>query len=189
MEQLKKLIESEGILIGDKIVKVDNFLNHQVDAALMFQMGKEFKKAFSDVKVTKILTIEASGIAIGLPTAYEFHVPMVFAKKAKPKTMGDFYTSKVHSFTKGVEYDICVSKEYIKKGDLVLIIDDFLAMGGAVIGLKDIIEQAGATLVGVGIAIEKGFQEGGKSLRESGINLKSLAIIDEIKDGKITFRK
>lgn len=188
MELLKNLIVTEGRIVSNKLVKVDNFLNHQIDSNLMFEMGKEFKERFSKKEVTKILTIEASGIALGVPVAHEFRVPLVFAKKQKPATMENFYTSKVKSFTKGVEYDICVSKDFIKKGDKILIVDDFLAMGAAVFGLKEIIDQAGAELVGVGIAIEKGFQEGGKLIREQGIDLVSLAIIEKFEDGKIIFR-
>lgn len=188
MELLKNLILKEGKLIDNKIIKVDNFLNHQIDPSLMVEIGKEFKKQFSNLNITKILTIEASGIAISLPTAYEFSVPMVFAKKAKPKTMDEFYTTRVKSFTKGVEYDICVSKEYLSPNDNVLIIDDFLAMGAAAFGLKDIVDQSGATLAGIGIVIEKGFQDGGKLLREQGINLKSLAVIDRFENDTVIFR-
>lgn len=188
MEFLKEIIQKEGKIIDNKLVKVDSFLNHQIDPNLIYKMGEEFKNHFLGKEVTKILTIEASGIPIGLTTAYEFKVPLVFAKKNKPGTMSNYYTTKVKSFTKGVEYDICVSKEFINKGDKIIVIDDFLAMGAAAFGLKDIIEQGGAELVGIGIAIEKGFQDGGRILREQGIDLKSLAIIEKFENGKVTFR-
>ena len=188
MELLKEFIQKEGKVIGNNLVKVDSFLNHQINSALIYEIGKNFKEHFSGKGVTKVLTIEASGIPLGLTTAHELNVPLVFAKKVKPATISNYYTTKVKSFTKGVEYDICVSKEFVKPGDKILVIDDFLAMGAAALGLKDIVEQAGAELVGVGIAIEKGFQDGGKTLRDAGIDLKSLAIIDKIENGIVTFK-
>lgn len=188
MQLLKELITTKGRVLNNSILKVDNFLNHQIDPVLMYEMGKEFKKRFQELKINKVVTIEASGIAIGTAAAYQFGVPLVFAKKATPSTMGAFYTSKVHSFTKNRDYDICISKEYIQPGDRILVVDDFLAMGAAVLGLKDIIDQAGAELLGVGIAIEKGFQEGSKILRDKGLNVESLAIIDSFHEGKVIFR-
>lgn len=188
MKLLKNLINEKGIVIGDSIIKVDSFLNHQIDPILMYEMGREFKERFADKKINKILTIEASGIAIGTAVAYHFGVPLVFAKKATPSTMGNFYSSKVHSFTKNKDYDICVGADYINPEDRILIVDDFLAMGAAVLGLEDIVKQGGATLVGVGIAIEKGFQKGSTVLKEKGLHVESLAIIDSFKDGKVNFR-
>lgn len=188
MQLLKELITTKGRVINNNILKVDNFLNHQIDPVLMYEMGREFKERFKDLNINKVVTIEASGIAIGTAAAYQFGVPLVFAKKAKPSTMGEFYTSKVHSFTKNRDYDICISKEYINPGDRILIVDDFLAMGAAVLGLKDIIDQAGAEVLGIGIAIEKGFQDGSKILREQKLNVESLAIIDSFKDGKVIFK-
>lgn len=188
MKLLKEMIIEKGSVKNSKLLKVDSFLNHQIDPNLMYEIGKEFKNVFEDKKVNKVLTIEASGIAIGIGTAYAFNVPMVFAKKNKPATMSENYNTIVHSFTKNKDYNITVSKEFINKGDKILIVDDFLAMGNAVIGLKKIVEEAGAEVIGVGIVIEKGFQNGGKLLRESGLHLKSLAIIDSLEDNKIHLR-
>lgn len=189
MKLLKDLIRTKGKVINDSMLKVDNFLNHQIDANLMFEVGREFKERFSNLEgITKIVTIEASGIAIATAVAYHFRVPLVFAKKAKPATMGEFYTSKVNSFTKKKEYDICISKEYITSEDKVLIVDDFLAMGAAVLGLEDIVNQAGGEVLGVGIVIEKGFQEGSKILRERGLNVESLAILDGFQNGEVIFK-
>ncbi len=189
MEALKRKIVDEGQIIGDNILKVDNFLNHQLDVSFLNKVGLEFYEHFKHLGVTKILTIEASGIAVACLTAQHFEVPVVFAKKSEAKNLdADIYESEVHSFTRGVTYKIKVAQKYINSGDKVLIIDDFLANGRAVLGLKDIIEQAGATLVGVGIVIEKGFQEGGQILRDKGINLVSLAIIDDMKDEQVWFR-
>lgn len=189
MKLLKELINKNGEVIGDSIIKVDSFLNHQIDPILMFEMGREFKERFKNLSINKILTIEASGIAIGTATAYHLGVPLVFAKKSTPSTMGAFYTSKVHSFTKNRDYDICISKNYINPGDKILIVDDFLAMGAAVLGLHDIIQQGDAELIGVGIAIEKGFQKGSQILKDKGIHVESLAVIQSFKDGKVIFHK
>lgn len=188
MELMKEYVQKYGHAIGDKILKVDSFLNHQIDPFLMMEVGKEFKKRFAGKGINKILTIEASGIAVGITTAFAFEVPMVFAKKNKPSTMADSYNATVFSFTKNKEYNITVAKEFLQKGDKVLIIDDFLALGNAILGLQSLCEQAGAEVLGVGIAIEKGFQEGGKMLRERGIHLESLAIIDSLQDGNIIVR-
>ena len=161
------------------VLKVDSFLNHQMDIALFGEMGKEFKRIFADCGVTKILTIEASGIGIACITAQFFDVPVVFAKKSKTKNIaGEVYTSQVESFTHGRVYDIIVSKDFLKPEDRVLIIDDFLANGSALMGLISLVRDAGATLVGAGIAIEKGFQPGGHMLREQGVRVESLAIVD-----------
>lgn len=188
MKLLKEYIEKNGKAIGTGILKVDSFLNHQIDPNLMMAMGEEFKRRFEGCGVNKILTIEASGIAIGLAAAYAFNVPLVFAKKKVPSTMGEFYTAKVFSFTKNTEYTICVAKEFLHPDDKVLIIDDFLAMGNAVLGLKTLVEAAGAQVIGAGIAVEKGFQKGEKLLADNGIRLESLAIVDSLEDGVIKFR-
>lgn len=189
MELLKQRILKDGNIVPGGILKVDSFLNHQIDVELYNEIGKEFKRLFSDVPVTRILTIEASGIGIACIAAQYFGVPVVFAKKAKSKNIdGSVYTSTVESFTYGKSYDITVSTKFIKPDDKVLIIDDFLANGKASLGLIDIIKSAGAEVSGVGICIEKGFQKGGYELRKMGINLKSLAIIKSMDDdGNIEF--
>lgn len=188
MELLKQRILAEGRVSGEEILKVDSFLNHQIDVKLFQEMGVEFRKRFPSKKITKLLTIEASGIAIASIAALEFDVPVVFAKKTQSRNLDDsIYSSKVHSFTKNITYDVMVSKRYITEEDHVLIIDDFLANGKAVEGLLDIVEQAGATAEGVGIVIEKGFQTGGERLRNQGVHVESLAIVDRFTDGKIKF--
>jgi xanthine phosphoribosyltransferase len=188
MELLKQRILKDGKVIGNDILKVDSFLNHQMDVQLFNEMGKEFYKLFADKDITKILTIESSGIGIACIAAQYFNVPVVFAKKSEAKNLDfDAYLSEVFSFTKDKTYTIRVSKNYISSNDTILIIDDFLANGKAALGLAEIVEQAGARLGGVGIAIEKGFQDGGQLLRESGINLKSLAIVNRMHDGVISF--
>lgn len=190
MELLKQRILKDGKLRDGNVLKVDSFLNHQMDVRLFKEMGKEFKKRFSDCEINKILTIEASGIGIACLAAEVFDVPVVFAKKSRSKNIdGDVYTSKVHSFTHGRVYDIIVSKDYLKAGDKVLIIDDFLANGAALMGLSKLVEDSEAELVGAGICIEKGFQPGGKMLREAGLRIESLAVIDSMspEDG-IKFR-
>ena len=154
----------------------------------MMAMGEEFKRRFKDQGVNKILTIEASGIAIGLAAAYAFNVPLVFAKKKIPSTMGDFYTTNVFSFTKNKDYTICVAKEFLTPNDKVLIVDDFLAMGNAVLGLKTLVESAGAIVIGAGIAVEKGFQQGEKLLTDNGIKVEALAVVDSLENGIIKFR-
>lgn len=190
MEALKNKILKEGTVIGSEIIKVDCFLNHQIDVRFMNEIGKEFRRIFSDTEVTKILTIEASGIAIAsIASQYFNYVPVVFAKKSESRNLdADKYHSEVYSFTKQKSYPIMVSKKYISPDDRILILDDFLANGKAVLGLEDIINQAGATLVGAGIVIEKGFQPGSKLLREHGIRVESLAVIDHVEDGKIFFK-
>lgn len=188
MQLLKDKIINEGTVKPGGVLKVDNFLNHQIDISLYNEMGKEFARLFKGQEITKILTIEASGIGIACIAAQYFNVPVVFAKKMQSKNIdGDIYTSQVHSFTHGEDYIIRVSKKFISEEDRVLIIDDFLANGKALIGLIDILNQAGATLVGAGIAIEKGFQEGGKALRDQGVNIQSLAIIEEMDENRIIF--
>lgn len=188
MKLLKELILKKGEVKNSSLLKVDSFLNHQIDPNLMFEIGKELKERFKDKEITKVLTIEASGIAIGIMAALTFNVPMVFAKKKKPSTMNDSFNTTVHSFTKNKDYNVTVSKEFLNENDKILIVDDFLAMGNAVLGLSDIVHMAGAEVVGVGIVIEKGFQDGGKILRDKGFNLESLAIIDSLENNKITFR-
>ncbi len=186
---LKERIKEECEIKEGNVVKVDGFLNHQVDVDLLNEIGKEFKRRFKDVEVDKILTAETSGIAIAAITAQYFRVPMVFARKRESQNLSDDkYSTDVYSYTQGKTYKIMVAKEYLKEGENILIIDDFLANGKAISGLVDLIHEARANLVGVGVAIEKGFQVGGQALRDEGIQLESLAIIDEIEDGKIKFR-
>lgn len=192
MKLLEERIKKDGIVKKGNILKVDGFLNHQMDVELFDEMGKEFKRLFADAPITKILTIEASGIGIACVVAQSFHVPVVFAKKAKSLNIdGEVFTSKVESFTHKRFYDIIVSKKFLTPEDHVLVIDDFLANGCAVMGLIDLINDSGATLEGVGIAVEKGFQTGGKMIREKGIHLESLAIVDGMNDetGEIFFRE
>ena len=189
MKLLEEKILSCGTVLPGNILKVDSFLNHQIDVSLLSELGKEFYRLFADCNITKILTVEASGIPIACFAAQHFDVPVVFAKKGHHKNIGtDCYTAEVYSFTKGTSYTIFVSKKYLSAEDNVLVIDDFLANGQAVLGLKKIIEDAGASLQGVGIAIEKGFQDGGKQIREAGVNLRSLAIVDSMTDDSISFR-
>ncbi len=188
MEILKQRILKDGQALGIGILKVDSFLNHQLDVGLLNEIGKEFHDRFSDVEITKILTIEASGIGIACMTALHFNVPVVFAKKSEPSTMTDgAYEAEVFSFTKNKNYIVRVSRNFLDKEDKVLIIDDFLAKGGALQGLEEIVRQSGAKLVGAGIVIEKAFQEGGKALREKGVRIESLAVIQSIKDNDIKF--
>lgn len=189
MEVLKQRILTEGKAIGSNILKVDSFLNHQVDVSLLNDIGKEFKKRFENQKITKILTVEASGIAIACMTAQHFGVPVVFAKKTDAANQDtEVYESEVYSFTRQRTYKIRVSRKYLGEGDHVLVVDDFLAEGKAANGLIHIVEQAGAVLSGVGIVIEKGFQQGGRALRDRGIKLESLAIVDAMENGRIMFR-
>lgn len=190
MQLLEERILTDGNVIGEGVLKVDSFLNHQMDMTLFQEMGKEWKRLFADKPINKILTIEASGIGIACVTAQYFDVPVVFAKKAQSINIeGDVYSTKIESFTHKRTYDVIVSKKFIGPEDHVLIIDDFLANGCALEGLIEIVEQSGATIEGIGIAIEKGFQRGGKIIRDKGIRLESLAIIDSMENGKVTFRK
>lgn len=190
MKLLEDKIYSSGKVLPGNILKVDNFLNHQIDVQLVDKLGEEFYRQFKDCNITKILTVEASGIAIACAAARCFGVPVVFAKKGSHKNIGtDCYTAEVFSFTKGVSCTVSVSKSYINEKDNILIVDDFLANGEAVFGMKKIIDDAGASLAGVGIAIEKGFQPGGKKLRDMGVRLVSLAIIDSMTDTSISFRE
>lgn len=189
MELLKQKILSEGRVIGKDILKVDSFLNHQIDVALFNEIGKEFKRRFFDKKVTKILTIEASGIAIACIAAQYFKVPVVFAKKTESRNLDqETYESEAYSFTKQKTYSIRVSKRYMDKQDHILIIDDFLANGKAAQALIDIVHQAGAALAGVGIVIEKGFQNGGEILRSQNVQVESLAIVKSLEENQILFK-
>lgn len=190
MKLLEERIQRDGIVKDGNVLKVDSFLNHQMDVELFNEMGREFRRLFPG-PVTKILTIEASGIGIACIAAQHFGVPVVFAKKSQSINLdGEQYCTKIESFTHKRVYDVIVSKKYLKKEDRILIIDDFLANGCAVSGLIDLVQSAGADIEGVGIAIEKGFQEGGKLLRERGIRVESLAIVESMDagSGAITFR-
>ena len=181
MKLLQERIVKDGQIEAGNILKVDSFLNHQVDVSLLEEIGKEFHRQFAGQTVNKILTIEASGIAIACIAARYFQVPVVFAKKTRSLNIaGDVYTAKVESFTHKNTNDIIVSKKFLSPGDRILIVDDFLANGKAILGLAKLVEQAGATLVGAGVVIEKGFQDGGKRIREAGIDLRSLAIVEEM---------
>lgn len=188
MELLKKKILEEGKAVGTDVVKVDMFLNHQIDVDLLCEIGKEFRRIFDSNNITKILTIEASGIGIACIAAQFFSVPVVFAKKGANKNVGDnIYKADVYSFTKGVTTTIGISKDYINENDNILIIDDFMANGKAVHGLINIINQAGARIEGIGIVIEKGFQPGGDALRSLGYRVESLAVIKSIDNGNVVF--
>jgi len=188
MELLEQRILSEGKVLPGGILKIDSFLNHQMDPLLMMEMAKELKRLYAEAGVNKVLTIEASGIAIAIMAGYEFGCPVVFAKKSKTKNISDnVYSVEVESFTHGKTNTVVVSKEFIKPGDRILIVDDFLATGAALIGLKALVEQAGATVVGAGIAVEKVFQGGGNLLREQGMRIESLAMIAAMDDTSLTF--
>ncbi|PAD34554.1 xanthine phosphoribosyltransferase [Terribacillus saccharophilus] len=188
MELLQKAIQERGTIIGDTIVKVDSFLNHEMDTALLYEIGQEFRRQFQHKPVTKIVTIEAGGIAPALMAGLAFNVPVVYAKKQKSLTMkGDVYIESVYSFTKQVHSNVTISKDRLSPEDHVLIIDDFLANGEAAAGLISILNQAGATVAGIGIVIEKSFQRGRSRLEELGIEVVSLARIARIGEGKIEF--
>lgn len=192
MKLLEERILKDGQIREGSILKVDAFLNHQLDIGLMQEIGKEFARIFADAGINKILTIEASGIAIASIAAQYFgNVPVVFAKKAKSKNIdGDVYTSTVHSYTYGKDYNITLAQKFLSPNDRVLILDDFLANGKAMRGLLDVCQQAGASVAGIGICIEKGFQPGGDELRREGYKLASLAIVDEMGDnGSLKFRE
>lgn len=192
MNFLEERIAKDGVVKAGNVLKVDSFLNHQMDIELLDEIGREFRRRFSGRPVTKVLTIESSGIAIAYPVAREFGVPMVFAKKSKSINLdGEMYVAEVESFTHGNKNQVVVSKKFLSPDDHVLIIDDFLANGCALRGLIYIVEDAGATVEGLGIAIEKGFQIGGSTMRELGYHLESLAIVDAMDEetGRITFRE
>ena len=189
MQQLKERILREGRVLPGNIIKVDGFLNHRVDTALMRDLADEFSKYFDVKNITMVLTAEASGIALATICAERYGVPMVFAKKAKSDNIeGGLYQSDIYSYTYKKKVTLLVSKEWLSSDDKVLIIDDFMANGEAMRGLCDIVTAAGATLMGIGCAVEKGFQGGGDRLRAAGVNLKSLAIIESAEPGNIVFR-
>lgn len=190
MKLLEDRILKDGQVFPGNILKVDSFLNHQIDISLYNEMGKEFKRLYSDCEVNKILTIEASGIGIACVTAQFFNCPVVFAKKTKTKNIANtVYKTQVASFTHGTTYDVIVSRDFLTVDDKVLIIDDFLAKGNALLGLIDLCNQAGATVVGTGIAVEKGFQCGAEKIAEKGIRLESLAVLESMDDGVVKFKK
>ena len=183
MKLMEERIRRDGVVKGNDVLKVDKFLNHQMDVELFDEIGREFRRLFEGEKITKILTIEASGIGIACVTAQCFGVPVLFAKKNKTKNIaGDVYTSKVESFTHGKVYDIIVSREFLGPEDRVLLIDDFLANGAALIGLITLVKEAGAVLVGAGICVEKAFQSGGQRIRDMGIRVESLARIKSMSE-------
>ena len=192
MKLLEDRIVRDGKVKPGAVLKVDSFINHQMDVELFTEMAKEWQRRFAGKTITKILTIEASGIGIACMAGQQFHVPVVFAKKAQSINLeGEMYSAKIRSYTHQRVYDVIVAKKYISPEDHILIIDDFLANGCAVEGLIDIIQSAGAAIEGVGIAIEKGFQRGGDMIRSRGIQLESLAIVESMdpETGKITFRE
>lgn len=192
MELLEQRIRRDGVVKSEGVLKVDSFLNHQMDINLFNEMGKEWKRLFADAPINKILTIEASGIGIAAVAAQHFGVPVVFAKKSQSINLdGDMYSTKIQSFTHQRIYDVIVSKKFLSADDHVLLIDDFLANGCALNGLIDLVEEAGATVEGIGIAVEKGFQPGGDDLRRRGYHLESLAIVQSMnpETGEIEFRR
>ena len=192
MELLEERIRRDGVVKSEGVLKVDGFLNHQMDINLFNEMGKELKRLFADAPINKILTIEASGIGIAAVVAQHFNVPVVFAKKSQSINLdGDVYSTKIQSFTHQRIYDVIVSKKFLNADDHVLLIDDFLANGCALNGLIDLVEVAGATVEGIGIAVEKGFQPGGDDLRSRGYHLESLAIVQSMnpETGEIEFRR
>ena len=192
MKLLEERIRKDGTVKAGNVLKVDSFLNHQMDIDLFNEMGKEWARLFADRKITKILTVEASGIGIACVAAQHFHVPVVFAKKSQSVNIdGEVYSTKIESFTHKRVYDVIVSKKFLHPEDHILIIDDFLANGCALEGLIDIVNKAGASVEGVGIAVEKGFQKGGDLIRSKGIRVESLAIVESMDDktGEIVFRE
>ena len=192
MELLEERIRRDGVVKSEGVLKVDGFLNHQMDINLFNEMGKELKRLFADAPINKILTIEASGIGIAAVVAQHFDVPVVFAKKSQSINLdGDMYSTKIQSFTHQRIYDVIVSKKFLNADDHVLLIDDFLANGCALNGLIELVEEAGATVEGIGIAVEKGFQPGGDDLRARGYHLESLAIVQAMdpETGEIEFRR
>ena len=187
MESLGQKVKEDGVVIDEKILKVDGFLNHQIDAKLMNDVGKTFYESFKDAGITKILTIEASGIAPAIMASFHFDVACLFSKKAKPSALKDgFYSTDIHSFTKNKTSTVIVSEEFLGPDDKVLIIDDFLANGDASLGLNDIVKQANATTVGVGIVVEKSFQNGRQRLEDAGLYVSSLCKVASLKGNKVT---
>lgn len=185
MKELKERILKDGKCFSGGILKVDSFINHQMDPILMKSIAEEFVRRFDGTEINKVITVEASGIAPAIMVGYLLGLPVVFAKKKQPSTMENMLVTEVFSFTKNQPYTICVSKDYLQPGDKVLFIDDFLANGNAGKGIVDLVRQAGAELAGMGFIIEKAFQEGGKLLRSSGIHIESLAIIESLDDSQI----
>ncbi|RIX51494.1 xanthine phosphoribosyltransferase [Paenibacillus nanensis] len=188
MKQLEDRIRQEGAILSDKVLKVDSFLNHQVDTELALATGREFARVFAGERITKVLTIEASGIQFAMAAGIALGVPFVYAKKKKAVTQSDkVYTAQVHSFTRGETYQVTVDQRYLGPGERVLIVDDFLATGAALVGLVDIVRESGAELVGVGAVIEKSFQEGRGLLEAKGVRIHSLARIVSMKPGEVQF--
>lgn len=189
MKALEEKILREGTVLPGHILKVGSFLNQQLDVPFLMEMGREIARLFGESGVTKVLTIEASGIAVAVAAAAALGTPAVFAKKHKSKNVsGDVLTTTVHSYTHNTDYEIMVSREYISPDDRVLLVDDFLANGKALVGLAELVKQAGAETVGAAVAIEKGFQKGGDALREAGLRVESLAIVESMSDTSLTFR-
>ena len=190
MKLLEERIKKDGKALGKTVLKVDSFINHQVDSEFMDALGKDFAEHFKEYGITKVFTIESSGIAPALMTAKYLDVPMVILKKQTSKILnGKVYQTRVTSFTKGTSYELTLYQDYIDQNDKVLLIDDFLANGCALLGLIDIVKKSGATLEGAGIVIEKGFQNGGQKIRDMGVRLESLAIVDSMTDDSLTFRE
>lgn len=188
MEKLKQRIVEEGVVVSDQVLKLDALLNHQVDPQLMMEMGKEFAERFRNEGVTRVVTVESSGISIAFATAYELGVPLIFARRKKTLLAeSDMLCERVPSFTKGIVTDIMISREFISENDRILFIDDIIANGDAARGLIKIIQRAGAELVGAGIVVEKAFQLGANAIREQGIRLESLVVITSLEGGKVTF--
>ncbi len=188
MELLKERIRQDGRCYPGGILKVDSFINHQMDPMLMYKIAEEFIERFKGTKINKIVTIEASGIAPAIMVGYLMQLPVVFVKKKKPKTMENMMTTTVHSFTKDRDYTVCISSNFLTPEDHILFIDDFLAYGNAALGVLDLAEQSGCTVAGMGFIIEKAFQDGGNVLRERNVRVESLAIIDNLEDCKIVIR-
>jgi xanthine phosphoribosyltransferase len=188
MESLKQRILQEGIVVSEHLLRVDSFLNHQVDPPLLMEMGREFAERFRDAGVTKVITVESSGISIGFAMALDLNVPMLFVRKKKTVIMDqDAYVARVPSFTKGIVTDLAIAKKYLSAEDTVVLVDDFIANGDAALAIIKIIEESGAKLAGVGIAIEKLFQAGGNAIREQGIRVESLVQITAMDNGEIEF--
>ena len=189
MKELKERILNDGRCLPGGVLKVDNFINHQMDAVLMKSMAEELVRRFAHKNINKVLTVEASGIAPAIMVGYLLDVPVLFAKKKKPSTMDNMLVSEVYSFTKNETYTICVSGDYLSSDDKVLFVDDFLANGNAGKGVIDLVQQAGAELVGMGFLIEKAFQKGREVLKELGVHVESLAVIESLDDCTVKFKQ
>ncbi len=190
MQLLIEKMKNNSQVVSEQVLRVDSFINHMIDPEVMLEIGREFARRFAGTQINKVLTVEASGIAVGLTTAMALQAPLLFAKKRKPSTLDhQCYQSQIYSFTKNESVDVFVAKEYLNADDRVLIVDDFLARGEALKGLTTLVEQAGAHLVGVGIVIEKVFQGGGKTLRNSGIRIESLIKVNSLEGGKLYFEE